>query len=608
MNGLDQLQPVEGMGPVGEVRLVPDPSTFRVLPYAPQCGRGLDRPRRPRRRAGARLPALVPEADGGPSRRARRSSCAPRSRTSSRSPPGRTGATSRSTPASASRRSPRRPRRTTRTSWRPRSRRRRSCSSSTTPSSATASRRSRPAIAPALQAADEQLLVARDDPRRGSQTRPRRVACTEAVAGQRGQRRARPLLALGGRAQPLPRRLGAGSALGRGALVHRRRARASAGALRARPHRASTRTTGSCRSTGPGAFVCWGHDNREAPVRVAVGVRGSEEASTNAELKACDASCNPYLALGRPDRRRSRRARARARAAGAGRGRPGDDRRGRARRAAGSSRLPATQAEALDALAADQLLIGSLRTRARRVVPRRPTFRVGGLLRGRRGIRATGPLREVLSAIPPRRPARARDPARAPDDASTSSAGSSPRAPTRASGPMSRPASRTGARSRCSRPTSNASPRSTACTSGGSRPTRPSTRRRSCARRARSWLFVDDGYPPPGTGTSWDELGELAGCEARPIMRIERVVEEDWATEAVAGEVTSARERGFVALKTIAAYRGGLDLDVAPPKSWRGRCSRRSRPTRRPAIRCRCKSTAASATRISTSRARIPAG
>jgi glutamine synthetase len=35
MNSLDQLQPVEGMGPVGEIRLVPDPTTFTVLPYAP---------------------------------------------------------------------------------------------------------------------------------------------------------------------------------------------------------------------------------------------------------------------------------------------------------------------------------------------------------------------------------------------------------------------------------------------------------------------------------------------------------------------------------------------------------------------------------------------
>ena len=38
MNGLDQLQPVEGMGPVGEIRLVPDVETFRVLPYAPRTG------------------------------------------------------------------------------------------------------------------------------------------------------------------------------------------------------------------------------------------------------------------------------------------------------------------------------------------------------------------------------------------------------------------------------------------------------------------------------------------------------------------------------------------------------------------------------------------
>ena len=35
MNALDQLQPVEGLGPVGEIRLVPDLGTFRLLPYAP---------------------------------------------------------------------------------------------------------------------------------------------------------------------------------------------------------------------------------------------------------------------------------------------------------------------------------------------------------------------------------------------------------------------------------------------------------------------------------------------------------------------------------------------------------------------------------------------
>ncbi len=35
MSMLDHLQPVEGMGPVGEVRIVPDPGTFVLLPYAP---------------------------------------------------------------------------------------------------------------------------------------------------------------------------------------------------------------------------------------------------------------------------------------------------------------------------------------------------------------------------------------------------------------------------------------------------------------------------------------------------------------------------------------------------------------------------------------------
>lgn len=36
-NMLDQLIPCEGMGPVGEVRLVPDPDSFVVLPYAPNA-------------------------------------------------------------------------------------------------------------------------------------------------------------------------------------------------------------------------------------------------------------------------------------------------------------------------------------------------------------------------------------------------------------------------------------------------------------------------------------------------------------------------------------------------------------------------------------------
>src|SRR2546428_8291708 len=47
-----------------------------------------------------------------------------------------------------------------------------------------------------------------------------------------------------------------------------------------------------------GAFVCWGHDNREAPVRVPSVFWGMEDASTNAGLKAAAASCHPCLAVG----------------------------------------------------------------------------------------------------------------------------------------------------------------------------------------------------------------------------------------------------------------------------------------------------------------------
>ena len=66
-------------------------------------------------------------------------------------------------------------------------------------------------------------------------------------------------------------------------------------------------------------------------------------------------------------------------------------------------------------------------------------------------------------------------------------------------------------------------------------------------------LLVDDGFPPTDVGTSWDEMGELAGCPALPVLRLET------RGEHAAEETATARERGFVALKTIAAYRGGLD-------------------------------------------------
>ena len=44
--------------------------------------------------------------------------------------------------------------------------------------------------------------------------------------------------------------------------------------------------------------VSWGFDNREAALRIASPFRGREDVSPNAELKTCDASSNPHLALG----------------------------------------------------------------------------------------------------------------------------------------------------------------------------------------------------------------------------------------------------------------------------------------------------------------------
>ncbi len=46
------------------------------------------------------------------------------------------------------------------------------------------------------------------------------------------------------------------------------------------------------------AYTAWGPDNREAAVRVPSKRRGLEMESTNLELKPCDPSSNPYLALG----------------------------------------------------------------------------------------------------------------------------------------------------------------------------------------------------------------------------------------------------------------------------------------------------------------------
>jgi glutamine synthetase len=104
-----------------------------------------------------------------------------------------------------------------------------------------------------------------------------------------------------------------------------------------------------------GAFVVWGYDNREAAIRVTRGPAGA----TRFELKTCDATSNPYLALG---------AVIAAGLDGVRRGLelppdvavdPGhyseDERRRR-----GIEPLPRSLGEALEALAADKTLCDSL--------------------------------------------------------------------------------------------------------------------------------------------------------------------------------------------------------------------------------------------------------
>lgn len=86
-------------------------------------------------------------------------------------------------------------------------------------------------------------------------------------------------------------------------------------------------------------------------------------------------------------------------------------------------------------------------------------------------------------------------------------------------------------------------------------------------------LLIDEGFPPTDTGFSWQEMGRLAGCEARPIMRIEQVAERVGAEalQELAEIVAGAREHGYAGLKTVAAYRGGLDLDALKPSTRRDR-------------------------------------
>jgi len=85
-------------------------------------------------------------------------------------------------------------------------------------------------------------------------------------------------------------------------------------------------------------------------------------------------------------------------------------------------------------------------------------------------------------------------------------------------------------------------------------------------------FLLDTGFPPPETLLQVAELGELGGCRAEPMLRLEILMESLLAEkdsledvkEALAAELDDVRSRSYVALKSIAAYRTGLDIREWP--------------------------------------------
>jgi glutamine synthetase len=105
-----------------------------------------------------------------------------------------------------------------------------------------------------------------------------------------------------------------------------------------------------------GAFRVWGYENREAAVRV---TRARDGGAARLELKTCDATANPYLALGALIAAGLDGIRRKLEPPAEVTIDPGhlpEDER----RRLGIDRLPQSLGQALDALARDQVLLGSL--------------------------------------------------------------------------------------------------------------------------------------------------------------------------------------------------------------------------------------------------------
>jgi uncharacterized protein len=86
-----------------------------------------------------------------------------------------------------------------------------------------------------------------------------------------------------------------------------------------------------------------------------------------------------------------------------------------------------------------------------------------------------------------------------------------------------------------------------------------------------SQLLIDTGFAAPGS-LGLPELAELSGAAVREVVRLETVAEEVAAAECTAAgfadglrDLLSQRCAQAVAVKSIVAYRHGLDFDPSPP-------------------------------------------
>ena len=87
-------------------------------------------------------------------------------------------------------------------------------------------------------------------------------------------------------------------------------------------------------------------------------------------------------------------------------------------------------------------------------------------------------------------------------------------------------------------------------------------------------LLLDTGFPPPEYVVPVPDLRELGGCRAEPMLRLEILMEDllaehdslEEVREALATALDDVRGQGYVALKSIAAYRTGLAIREWPRK------------------------------------------